>query len=194
MSRRVANCFAESRGSDNADESPKGLKPVVNLDQALSSCHTQEAFGCALGSLKLALVGGFSGTAVAQSLLRAARAANIRCSTFDVASAYGKNRVLQALSWRLRDKKPLNFNQFCASVVMRCTDECPRVLVTTGSAPLTAATLDRLRSQGVVCMNYSTDDPWSPTMRAKIPFSFAASRNRTAISGVGSKACTVASR
>lgn len=139
----------------------------MNLDQALSSCHTQEAFGCALGSLKLALVGGFSGTAVAQSLLRAARAANIRCSTFDVASAYGKNRVLQALSWRLRDKKPLNFNQFCASVVMRCTDECPRVLVTTGSAPLTAAALDRLRSQGVVCMNYSTDDPWSPTMRAK---------------------------
>src|SRR5437660_2880420 len=130
MSRRVANCFAESRGSDNADESPKGRKPVVNLDQALSSCHTQEAFGCAPGSLKLALVGGFSGTAVAQGLLRAARAASIRCSTCDVASAYGKNRELQALSSRLRDKKPLNFNECCGSVFMCWTDECPQVLVT----------------------------------------------------------------
>lgn len=138
----------------------------MNLDQTLSSSHRHEAFSCAPGGIKLALVGGFEGTAVAQSLLRSAGAMNIECSVFDVASAYGENRVLQALSWRLRDRKPLNFNQFCVSVVKRCIVESPQVLVTTGSAPLTAGALERLRNRGIVCVNYSTDDPWNPTSQA----------------------------
>lgn len=50
-------------------------------------------------------------------------------------------------------------------------DVCARrgvdLLITTGAAPLTADAVEALRRSQVVCINYSTDDPWNRLSRAR---------------------------
>jgi spore maturation protein CgeB len=55
---------------------------------------------------------------------------------------------------------------FAKSVVAGCELSEPEILIATGAAPLTAAALRRLRANGIVCVNYSTDDPWNPVLGA----------------------------
>src|SRR5262249_47024779 len=47
-----------------------------------------------------------------------------------------------------------------------CRQSRPDVLIVTGAAPLTGAALRALRAERIVCINYSTDDPWNPALRA----------------------------
>ena len=55
---------------------------------------------------------------------------------------------------------------FCKSVVAGCRQSEPEILIATGAAPLTCSTLRTLRAMGIVCVNYSTDHPWNPALRA----------------------------
>ena len=55
---------------------------------------------------------------------------------------------------------------FLRSVVAGCRQSEPELLIATGMAPLTGAALRTLRAMGIVCVNYSTDDPWNPVLRA----------------------------
>jgi hypothetical protein len=57
-------------------------------------------------------------------------------------------------------------HRFSKSVVAGCKQLEPEILIATGSAPLTGAALHTLRAMGIVCVNYSTDDPWNPALRA----------------------------
>jgi spore maturation protein CgeB len=55
---------------------------------------------------------------------------------------------------------------FMASVLKACEQARPETVIATGAAPLTSAVLQALRSLGIMCINYSTDDPWNPSQSA----------------------------
>jgi spore maturation protein CgeB len=62
----------------------------------------------------------------------------------------------------------LRLKEFSEDVVSACnTTERPDFLIATGAAPLIDSALGALRAKGIICINYSTDDPWSPTQRAR---------------------------
>src|SRR5215470_17812368 len=111
---------------------------------------------------RLAIVGNTGATNVGESLRRAALALGHEVLFFDCYDAWRANRLLRSISWRLNDKRPLWLEDFADSVLRACGKACPETLITTGTAPLTAAALEALRHLGIVSLNYSTDDPWNP--------------------------------
>jgi spore maturation protein CgeB len=115
---------------------------------------------------RLAIVGGFDGTHVGGSLGRAATDLGIETTKFDVSVAGRGNRVLRAALWRFGDRRPPRMRRFSKSVVAGCRQSEPEILIATGAAPLTVAALHTLRAMAIVCVNYSTDDPWNPALRA----------------------------
>jgi spore maturation protein CgeB len=115
---------------------------------------------------RLAIVGNAGATNVGESLRRAALALGLEVLFFDCYDAWRANRILRSISWRLNDKRPLRLEDFVAGVLAACGKARPETLITTGTAPLTAAALQELRRLGIVCLNYSTDDPWNPTQTA----------------------------
>jgi spore maturation protein CgeB len=113
---------------------------------------------------RLAIVGCFDGTHVGGSLWRAATHLGIDTTKFDVDD--GGNRILRAALWRFGDRRPPRMYRFSKSVVAGCRQSQPEILIATGAAPLTGSVLRTLRAMGIVCVNYSTDDPWNPALRA----------------------------
>jgi spore maturation protein CgeB len=117
--------------------------------------------------LALAIVGNTGGTNVGDSLRRAAISSGHQVLFFDSYDAIRGNRLLRDLSWHLLNRRPLRLAQFSAEVVAACaTTARPDILIATGAAPLNERALRTLRAHGIICINYSTDDPWSPTQRA----------------------------
>jgi spore maturation protein CgeB len=115
---------------------------------------------------KVAILGAFGGTHIGASFLRGTVDLGIETVKLDDRDADCGNRFLRALLWRFADRRPLHLNRFSAEVIARCAEAMPDVLIATGMAPLTGAALRRLRAIGIVCVNYSTDDPWNPVLRA----------------------------
>lgn len=121
------------------------------------------------GSLgkRLVIVGQAGGSNVGASLMRAAEIElGTEATAFmDVSAANRGPAALRALVWRLRDRRPLRQSAFVGSVIETCERESPDYLISTG-AVLTKASLIALRRLGVATLNYSTDDPFNPTVRA----------------------------
>jgi hypothetical protein len=114
---------------------------------------------------RLAIVGSFDGTHIGGSLWRAAAHLGIDTAKFDVGDA-GGNRIMRAALWRFGDRRSPGVHRFSKSIVADCRQLGPDILIATGAAPLTGSTLRMLRAMGIVCVNYSTDDPWNPALRA----------------------------
>jgi hypothetical protein len=114
----------------------------------------------------LAIVGAFGGTHIAGALKRAATKLALETITFDVADAAGRIRLLRLLTWHLAGRRPPYLDRFSAKVLAGCVRPSSRILIATGAAPLTRAALHVLRARGITTINYSTDDPWNPVMRA----------------------------
>jgi spore maturation protein CgeB len=114
----------------------------------------------------LAIVGAFEGTHIGASLARAAARLGMTVTRFDTEGAMRANRLLRAALWRFGGHRPARLGAFSAEVVAGCARTSPALLIATGAAPLTRSALIRLRDMGVVCLNYSTDDPWNKAMRA----------------------------
>jgi spore maturation protein CgeB len=125
----------------------------------------QVAAACKLWG-RLAIVGFFDGTHVGGSLWRAAMHLGIDTAKFDVSDAERAHRMLRAALWRFGDRRPPRMYPFSKSVVAGCKQSEPVILIATGAAPLTGSALRTLRAMGIVCVNYSTDDPWNPVLRA----------------------------
>jgi hypothetical protein len=115
----------------------------------------------------IAVVGAFEGTHVGGSLIRAAEQLGIRTVRLDVADAHGRNHALDALSWHVLDRRLLRMRRYSTAVVTRCAATRARILIATGTAPLTREALRQLRAMGTFCINYSTDDPWNAANRTR---------------------------
>jgi spore maturation protein CgeB len=133
-----------------------------------AALHTDAGLALAARKLcsRLAIVGFFDGTHVGGSLYRAATHLGVDTAKFNVSDAERGSRILRGALWRFGDRRPPRMRQFSKSVVVGCKEFEPDILIATGSAPLTGAALRTLRARGIVCVNYSTDDPWNPVLRA----------------------------
>ena len=114
----------------------------------------------------LVIVGNRGGTNVGESLHRAAMRIGCRVHYFDAREAAGEGRIVRAASWRFAGRRPPFLRRFSRSVVERCAGLRPVAAIATGNAPLNQSAVEALRAMGIRCVNYSTDDPWNPGMRA----------------------------
>jgi spore maturation protein CgeB len=117
--------------------------------------------------IRLALLGRWGGTHIGGSFTRGAAKLGIDLIWFDADNASAGPWPLRSLSWHLADRRPLHLHRFEREVVAACVDAKPEILIATGIAPLTESALHALRQMGIVCVNYSTDDPWNPGMRSR---------------------------
>jgi spore maturation protein CgeB len=127
----------------------------------------RESTASAPTAARLALLGAASGTHIGGSLARSAAKLGIKSMWFDADKASDGSRLLRSLSWHFADRRPTHLERFSNQIVESCGRASPEVLIATGMAPLTEPALHELRRLGVVCVNYSTDDPWNPAMRSR---------------------------
>ena len=116
--------------------------------------------------MDLLIVGFPDGTHIGASLARAAEKLGISYALVDASDAFAAPRVVRSLSWRLRGHRPPHLHRTSSAVAAACAESRPRWLLTTGMAPVHANALEAVRHMGVTCLNYLTDDPWNPRMRA----------------------------
>jgi spore maturation protein CgeB len=116
--------------------------------------------------MKLAIVGSFEGTHLGASLWRAAVGLGVEAIKFNISDAVYGDRFVRSFLWRV-DRRPLRMIRFSQDVISTCVQARPDILIATGAAPLTKSTLRALRRLGIACVNYSSDDPWNPVLRAR---------------------------
>ena len=109
----------------------------------------------------------FHGTHIGGSLSRAASRAGFDVIEFDAERAFDGNRWIRAALWRFGDRRPPRLRRFASEVVASSARHRPSAVIATGMAPLPGSAVERLRALGAHCINYSTDDPWNPAMRAR---------------------------
>lgn len=115
----------------------------------------------------IAIVGLAGGPNVGSSFLRAGQSLEIPCQFFDARTASDAPWWLQALSWRLWDRRPPRMRRFARGVLRALERNPVDLLITTGMAPLDAVALRRIRATGARLVNFSTDDPWNPGFQAR---------------------------
>ncbi len=115
---------------------------------------------------QLLIVGFRSGTHVGGSLARAAERLGVSYAFVDAADAFMAPRLVRAFTWRLRGRRPPALSRTSRAVAAACAEWRPRWLLGTGMVPIDAPTLATIGSLGVKRLNYLTDDPWNPTLRA----------------------------
>lgn len=116
--------------------------------------------------MSILLVGNPQPTHIGGHWLEAARHLGQRASLADVNEASAAPRLLRMLWWHLLGHRPPRLASFSASLVRRCAVEKPKLVLTTGLAPVSAGALRQLREMGITVANFLTDDPWNRWHRA----------------------------
>lgn len=115
----------------------------------------------------LLIVGNRGGTNVAESFARSAEQLNQTYTFADAREAQSSFRLVNTLCWRLRDRRPVLIRAFGLGLLDTAKRERPDYLLTTGLCPVSAEILKEMHRLGIVCLHYSTDDPWNPSQRAE---------------------------
>lgn len=103
---------------------------------------------------------------VGEHLRLAAQELGVRLSFQDIRASYSDSSIRRRIDWWLRGRRPSHLKRFGAGIVDTCEKDSFTSLLTTGIAPVDAATLRALGRLGVKRMNFLTDDPWNPAHRA----------------------------
>ena len=111
---------------------------------------------------RLVLVANPSPEHVGFHLLAAARELDLETELLDVRSAWSRSRWLNRLSHRLLRHRPARLAAFSRQVARVCQSFRPHALLVTGIAAPDARRLAAARRQGIVTVNFLTDDPWNP--------------------------------
>lgn len=111
------------------------------------------------------IVGLQAHTNIGGSLHRAALRLGLRSRFLDMREAASPYRLVNSLYWRLAQRRPARIAAFEARLLAECRADPPVLLIATGQPPLRLPALQRLAELGVPTLNYSTDDPWNPTLR-----------------------------
>jgi len=120
-----------------------------------------------LPKTKLLIVGYSDPGQMGNYLGAAAETLRLNYRIMDIRQAETTNRVLQSFYWRFRGKRPAHLDAFATQVLDTCATMKPDVVLTTGGrAPLDGSHIEKLHRLGIKVINYSTDDPWNPVLRA----------------------------
>lgn len=115
---------------------------------------------------QLLVVGGVGVTHVGQALHLAAGELGLQATQFDHVDAYQGPKLLRTMAWHLLGHRPLRIGAFSRRVQGFCEQNRPQLLISTGISPIHWRCLVRLHQLGVVCVNFSTDDPFSKSNAA----------------------------
>ena len=96
---------------------------------------------------------------------RAARLLGWNVSFCDTRCAYDGPQWARALLWHC-SRRPLRLDRFSQEVLEACLRRKPTHLLTTGLAPVRGEELASAGAEGIVRMNFLTDDPWNPMHHA----------------------------
>jgi spore maturation protein CgeB len=116
--------------------------------------------------MKLLIVGFTQPGHMGNYLASAATQLGLDHRILDAGAAQASSRLGQMIDWRLRGKRPTHLERFAAQVQDACAVTRCDLVLTTGCAPLDRSHIEKLRERGVKLVNYSTDDPWNPALRA----------------------------
>jgi len=116
---------------------------------------------------RLLIVGTDQPGHMCRFLTAAARELGIEVQAMDIGPADARTRLVRSLFWRLNGRRPARLGYFGARVAEKCASFRPHVVLTTGRAPLDSSHINALSGLGAKVINYSTDDPWNPTMRSQ---------------------------
>ena len=127
---------------------------------------TTLSYGPIVGTTKLLIVGSSQPGHMGNYLASAARQLGVDCEIIDASGAEARSWIGRSIYWHLGDKRPARLRQFGTKIVDICAATQRNVVLTTGCRALDAPHIEKLRNSGVRIINYSTDDPWNPAMRA----------------------------
>jgi len=114
-------------------------------------------------SSTLVLVGNGAYTQVAESLQHAARGLrDVEVALVDTRAATSTSRVVNALAWRLADRRPPFGFRLRRGIAAAVAQGVRPIMLTTGNSYVDAGTLRDCRAKGAVTLHLSTDDPWNP--------------------------------
>ncbi len=116
--------------------------------------------------MKILIVGFSKPGHMGSYLAAAAGQLKLRYNIVDASEAESGNRILQSFYWHVCGKRPAYLNRFAKRVLDICAATRPDVVITTGRAPLHRSHVEKLCGLGATVINYSTDDPWNPVLRA----------------------------
>jgi spore maturation protein CgeB len=117
--------------------------------------------------MKLVVVGYSKPGQMGSYLASAARSLGIEHELIDLGKAEAKSRIVRRCCWHFLGKRPANASAFAAWVLDRCATFNPGLVITTGGrVPLDRRHIEFLQQRGARVVNYSTDDPWNPVLRA----------------------------
>src|SRR5580658_3356725 len=117
-------------------------------------------------NMRLVLMGNPSVEHVGSHFREAAVELGVETVFVDTRAAFEGFYLKRKVDWWLRGRRPSRLGEATAQLVRLCREQRPDVLFTTGFSPVTRAGIDEIRSLGVKCFNYLTDDPWNPVHRA----------------------------
>jgi spore maturation protein CgeB len=116
--------------------------------------------------MRLLIIGFSQAGHMGAYLASAARQLDLDYQIMDATRAEASSRIGKSFYWRLRGKRPGRLRQFGAQVLDACAEMRHDLVLTTGRAPLERSHIEGLRALGATIINYSTDDPWNPSLRA----------------------------
>ena len=116
--------------------------------------------------MRLLIVGYSEAGHMGSYLASAAKQLRLEHRIIDARGAEARGRIVSSFHWRLRGGRPARLESFGAQVLETCAAMRPNVVLTTGCAPLDQPQIASLRRGGIRVINYSTDDPWNPALRA----------------------------
>ena len=103
---------------------------------------------------------------VGQHLIEAATKMRMPYRVMSPALAFDASWLVSKVNWHLRGHRPASLEQFGARAVELCDVFNATHLIATGIAPMPRFALQQLRANGVRCINWLTDDPWSSVHKA----------------------------
>jgi spore maturation protein CgeB len=112
-------------------------------------------------SPSIVIVGNPDEVHVGRHLLHAAGELGLPATLCDTNSAYAGSTVRRGINWRLRGRRPANIVPFSRQVVAECQERRPKVLITTGLAPVDGEAVRAIGDMGIRRINFLTDDPWN---------------------------------
>lgn len=107
------------------------------------------------------LIGNRGGTNIASCFERALL--ELHLNSILIESRYSMDSLFftRRINWHLLGRRPPKLHGFSHGVLSICADLHPKLLLTTGIAPLQANTLQKIQAMGIYTINYLTDDPWN---------------------------------
>ena len=114
----------------------------------------------------IVIVGNSLDFHVGHHLEVAARQMGLSVKLCNVAEAFEGSFFLRKLNWVLGGHRPPKIATFERKVLAVCHEFQPDQLIATGIAPLTRESLETIKKMGIGLVNYLTDDPWNPVLRA----------------------------